>query len=92
MHYGIGNNIHFLNHNHDTIDQKKWLEDFANLYNNHFPERAEKYLNKRFYNRLRALREQDANAVRLAYQLELQELKIKNQEEKIQFFIKENKK
>lgn len=89
MHYGIGSKIHFLNHNHDTDDQNYWLELFADLYNNSFPERAEKFINKRFYNRLRAFRMKDANAVRLAYQSELQQLKISELEQKLNELIGE---
>ena len=90
MNFGIGNTLNYLIHIHKTKVHNDWLELFADLFNSSFPERAEEYVNERFYNRLRAYRQKDGNAVLLAYQSELQQLKIDELERKINALTKKD--
>lgn len=72
MHFGVGNKNKYLNPSTPLEEQNEWLNLYQSLLNNHLPVEAEKFLNMIFFNKVRALREGNALAARLAVQLEEQ--------------------
>ena len=72
MHFGIGNKNNYLKPSTGMEEQNEWINLYMSLLNNHFPVAAEKYLNMSFFNKVRFLRNGNADAARLAIELDEQ--------------------
>lgn len=72
MHFGVGNKNNYLRPSTNIEEQSEWMNLYTSLLNNHFPVAAEKYLNMSFFNKVRFLRNGNADAARLAIELDEQ--------------------